>query len=432
MIPECTICSGDAGDELQCSVCTHHIHYQCALGFLPPDEFKNGAGKTNYICPPCVVGTSYELLHMAINAHKNAALNQLQPQNDRDKRAHRRTSVRDKVEEEEVISVEVTKPGDSESSESPEHHEFAELQSGDKTRAGKFKGALTSLKTLTANKTTVLLGDSNTHHITDSDVDPVKRSVAVRSVGGACIPAAATAFQQHDHTYPKIKRVVLSLGTNDELHKGDHCADDWPRYVELLGTECARVFPSATITFILPFQGISGVSDDFRKHLEHTLKSLCPSIKCCFPPSMRKKMSAGGVHINEEGRSAYVRFLQKRFTRYKAPLKQESQIGPHNQVKYPAAAQENPASNVGVGRNVSYRVGQQFPPLQFSAPPPTQMMYNHSQQFPPAQQGPMSQQFPPAQQGPMLREISDAITHMIMLHRGGPQQPYSGMNFIPR
>ena len=66
----CLICDREvAAPELRCKRCSATIHYQCGLGFDPPDELKSCEAKEEYICAPCLVGTSYGLLHLSLEAH---------------------------------------------------------------------------------------------------------------------------------------------------------------------------------------------------------------------------------------------------------------------------------------------------------------------------------------------------------------------------
>ena len=65
---ECVICGDESIDELQCADCKHCLHFNCALGFEPPDEFKASDLKSEYICPPCLCGSTDALLHQAMDA----------------------------------------------------------------------------------------------------------------------------------------------------------------------------------------------------------------------------------------------------------------------------------------------------------------------------------------------------------------------------
>ena len=64
---ECVICGDESIDELQCADCKHCLHFTCALGFEPPDEFKASDLKSEYICPPCLCGSTDALLHQAMD-----------------------------------------------------------------------------------------------------------------------------------------------------------------------------------------------------------------------------------------------------------------------------------------------------------------------------------------------------------------------------
>ena len=329
MMEHCTICTGDASGELSCSRCEYPCHYTCALGFEPPDEFKNSPHKHKFLCPPCVVGKSHNLLHVALNAHEknftrkptggdppptggappptggeppptggdpplNAA--NLSARDQRAAARERRVSARAENHTEPVTSG------------APK---LSDLSDTDLSRAAKPKYMISRLRNLPDHTNIVLFGDSNTHKIHGRRVDPEGQSVAIRSSGGLCIPAFVHALKENNDPCPRVKKLYLSLGTNDSLHSGEHCLEDWPHHIKSLQVECLRVFPRARLHFILPFKGLSGVPNSFIKVLEGLLREHCPKFQRLHPPSMINKVDNGGVHINPEGKTAYITFLQK-------------------------------------------------------------------------------------------------------------------------
>ena len=308
MAEECTICGeeGTAEQELQCTQCTGLVHFLCALG-VPINNPKNRTllSKGQYRCPVCVVSTNNRLVIKVVSANQ-VHLSQDVGQRFTPERLHNQADVvADELEEEVVDPTHAHERG----RDTP--HTVADLKPEDLARAGKPKYILSRLRNLPDHTNTVVIGDSNTHGIDGKQVDPTKHSVAVRSSGGLCIPAFVHALKAHADPCYRIKRLYLSLGTNDSLHEGDHCSEDWPHHIKALQVECLRVFPKARLHFILPFKGITGVSITFIKDLEKLLKELCPKFKRHHPPSMYKKVVAGGVHINRDGKASYLSFLQR-------------------------------------------------------------------------------------------------------------------------
>ena len=85
----CIICEVDCEvEEFKCRRCESSLHFTCALGFEPPDELKLADGKIRFLCPTCVVGTSYNLLHQALDAHSRCQAAKLESQVDWQPRAH--------------------------------------------------------------------------------------------------------------------------------------------------------------------------------------------------------------------------------------------------------------------------------------------------------------------------------------------------------
>ena len=103
------------------------------------------------------------------------------------------------------------------------------------------------------------------------------------------------------------------IGTNDSLHVADHCVGDRNQYLKVLYQESIRIFPKAAINFVLPFQGLQGVSQPFLDELEKDLKFSCPAIRVFRPPHMKNKISRGGIHLNKSGRSVFLGYLRSQF-----------------------------------------------------------------------------------------------------------------------
>ena len=356
---QCLVCNLDADGQLQCSVCKYHLHYVCVLGLDPPEDFKASGEKHKYVCPPCLVGTSYDLLHLAIDAHsRNAAAGSIKINvpSARGRRAERRASARDNVNGGMVVADPPLPTPDRVSVQGSDElggdsADLSPLHEADIARSNRLSFILNTFKNLPDHVTTLILGDSNTHKIRGNDLDPKGNKVCVRSFGGLCIYATVHALKNYEHEYSNIRKVAWSLGANDALHGEDqHCLDDYPHHVQALYTETKRVFPNSTVHFILPFSGIKAVTPAFRSSLQALLKEHAPEIKMHNPPNMSGKMMRDGVHINQAGKEAYVNFLMKKFTKNKPQPKQAS-VSDHPQ------GQPQPNTSTGSGHQQGHQVG---------------------------------------------------------------------------
>ena len=482
---ECSICHEEAVNELQCSSCKYYVHFKCVLGFAPPAGLESSTEKGKHICPPCLVGASNNLLHIAIDAHTST------PPSARELRAERRASFRG-AESVNTVSVTVQNQagsasppavkvnGDtpntvdtgapSEAGSTHPEHELSPLSPPDLARSGRPKYILKTLRNLPSHTDTLILGDSNSHHIDGKEIDPVNNSVAIRSSGGLCIVALVHALKEHTSPLNRLKKVYLAIGVNDFLHSDDHCLDDWPHHIKSLQTECLRVFPRAKLFFILPFRGLPSVPQSFLKELEHQLKTQAPKFKRLSSPFMRNKVDRGGVHINDKGKQHYLQFLQKvtgctkvieqarvdssvgtvqEKVQKDSDVKTESSTDPGQQHNGPPATTEqqpsgpptrmNPwAQQHGVPQSQMWPQGR---PPNIQSPWPSSFGWDNRSFFPqhqnyqsmhPAQRS-MFNVPPPSphfygQQGHLpghdsvVREITDAVTQA-MMQRYGQRQP---------
>lgn len=338
----CNICQADSTQELTCSNCKYSLHYSCALGFDPPDEFKLSILKGQYICPPCIVGTSYGLLHLALDAHSKqrppspiegdfGQLHNVSSESVHDGSHGSNSTVLDAGQDHEatvpihrsnrpntVIRNNSTRTGRSVESLHGEG-EFIPIHPSDMARSKRLSMILNTFKNLPDHVNTIVYTDSNGKGVRGKEVDPKGNSVCVRSFSGLCIVSAVYALQQYDKfPYRGIKKIVWCLGTNDAWHGStEHCPNETQKYATALYSETRRIFPNASVTFVLPSTGIKGVSGGFIKELEQLMKQNCPEMKTIHPPSMRGMMKPGGKHINDEGTRAFVNFLMRRFTKCK-------------------------------------------------------------------------------------------------------------------
>ena len=348
------MCTLEVTEELKCKWCSHLCHFKCIIG----REVKNVSNRAyfghakNFVCPVCIVGRNNVLTLKAMSA--NQAYIQLQhavdftlnlsssassPAGDRSSAAPSddeddveaaephlepppSTPVAAHVGQNNPDSPHVQQPDTVEHPVHERRQQDIEAATdectpspGDVTRSKRLTSMLNTLHTMPHHKTTLIMGDSNTHGVSPTQVDPENDSVAVKSFGGLCIVAAVYALQQYKLSHKHVKRAVWSLGTNDALHEGEHCLEESDKYMKALYKETSRIFPKASVEFLLPFSGIQGVSEKFRQDLGKSLKINCPRIKVHHMPSMRNKLNKDGVHINWAGKRAYIEFLMKRFTK---------------------------------------------------------------------------------------------------------------------
>ena len=180
-------------------------------------------------------------------------------------------------------------------------------------RAKKLSYILRTLKYIPHHPNSIFLGDSHLTGVDGKDIDPTDNQARVRSVGGLCIVSTVVALSQHKLVHQKFKNVIFVLGTNDCLHINQHCLDDRYKYFRLLYQEAKRIFPRATINFVTPFSGLTGVSETYLSDLVKDIKYACPNIKVYRPPSMKNKIGKKGIHLNKSGRELFSNFLRSKF-----------------------------------------------------------------------------------------------------------------------
>ena len=451
---QCLICSTEVNDvELQCKWCSRQCHFDCAFGRPVKKNtayFSNG----NFACPVCIVGRNNDLTLKAVSTNQIHIQNQhatdfvlnktlihdIADDITDDEDLDGTNDGEDKEEAAELVDETAAAEGDGGSvpvnsgdaitpevivAETPsqpsptrrvdeeqvELEGFTPAHPGDVARSNRLSLILNTLKNLPDHKTTLILGDSNTHGVQGDKVDPESGTVAVRSFSGLCIVAAVLALKKYRYSYRNIKRLAWSLGTNDALHSKDHCSDDFEKYLKALYSESSRIFPQASISFILPFNGIPGVSGEFRKGLINALKIHCPKIWRCRPPSMVNKMKGGSVHINAEGKRAYINYLMANFTKCKPQQQSHPPARPpsHSSGRKTAGGKEN------LRTRGPPRVSG--PPYVDRVPLPPHM----SSSTPEIGTGQQTQAGHPSS---MVHELAEALSHIMMIRRRGPQ-PYS-------
>ena len=189
----------------------------------------------------------------------------------------------------------------------------AELHEADVSRSKKLSYILNSFKNIPHHRNIAVIGDSNLHGVKESVIDSKTKQIVVRGCSGLCVPAAVHALKQYKHKYIHFKRVIWSLGTNDLLHKDQHCPDDWQCHLESLFNETKRVFPKAKIGFVMPFHGLPSIPQSYIKFINDSVKDASPSVKRYTIPTMKKKVKGDGVHITAEGAHVFESFMKKTF-----------------------------------------------------------------------------------------------------------------------
>ena len=345
MDTNCLVCEGAVRGELTCGRCGLECHFSCVIGCqVNNPRTRSTIQKGNFRCPICLVSRRDDLTISVMQ---------------RNQRLHRDNEINfaldpttvdptqqggQDVEEEENVTVEgadVT-PAVAAPPTSPQHRrdqpadtpqagagahigpqqgpntdqppvDFIPIHKECNVKGKKFLASLNNFLTVPQHATTVLLGDSLAHNINKRDVDPDSDTLRVRSVGGLCTVAAVQALRRVTRTHGRIKRVIWSLGTNDHLHQANHCHEERSRYFRALQTETSRVFPNASVHFVVPYIGMKHLQRKDINDIVKVVKLNCPKFKIHHPPSLKDKVDSQGVHPNREGRRVFTNFFRSRF-----------------------------------------------------------------------------------------------------------------------
>ena len=468
----CTVCNDDCLAELKCSQCHKLCHYVCGLGFNPVEEFKASNLTTEqFICAPCIVGSSYPLLHLALEAHSDAhsksstrsrtasnvsskssvtsnvsslrhiglspihsdvtqqtIRSHLQVTHDsvpapEDPAAASVQNIRARSQTPPPRPERTLRPADNSAGTEP-HPQRAPLHSNCASKSKRLSYVLRSLfNNLPDNATNVFIGDSLQKGLVKRDIDQNTDSVRIRSVGGLCVVATVHSLIQHKLTHPKIKKVVYTLGINDHLHRFNHCHEEKARYFKALEVESARVFPNATINFVIPYKGMESenITDTVQSDLQKLLRENCPNTRCLNPPNLTGKVSRGGIHPSETGTLVLTEWYSKVFvgpiTRvFKRSSGRKAQGRPYSRAHLPS---DTPPINSATGEIPTHH--QQAKTLH----PPNMSQAQHAQL---SQQGPLTR-------GGLAGEIVTAFTQMMNMWGQQPRQPninrYQGPQWPP-
>lgn len=320
--------------------------------------------------------------------------------------------------------------------------ETAELHESDITRSKKLVYFLKSFKNIPRHRKVVIFGDSNLLSVQESGIDPKDKSVIVRGCSGLCVPAAVYALQQCSSRFNHIKKVVWSLGTNDFLHRDQHCPDDWQCHLENLIRETHRIFPYAKIGFILPFHGLPKIPQEVIKFMDESVKKITGvPVKRYNVPSMRNKVQGDGVHITAEGAHVFEEFVRNTFLGRSNIVKEGSRATSSHYLNHSSSSsqQENshgttPSSQHQTSHGTSQQFGshsgnpQSYTGVASDRRPGmcdfgnvgfNQQFYQPPPPIPPQQF--FRPHFPmfPNLQGQMVREISEAVAAAMLTRQHG-------------
>ena len=208
-------------------------------------------------------------------------------------------------------------PSSTGSSGTVTNPQWAPLEQNCKAKVGRFNFILRTLfNHLPDHGTTLFLGDSLQKGLKKRELDKHSGSIRIRSEGGLCVIAMVHSLLNHKEKHPQIKKVVYTIGVNDYLHRRRHCADDFASYFKALQAESHRIFPNATLHFVIPYKGM--VSEDtkgadIQPVLQKMLSENCPKIRVHVPPNLDGKLRDDGIHPSESGNIVLTKWYSKVF-----------------------------------------------------------------------------------------------------------------------
>ena len=338
----CFLCTEEVQEALEfhlkCSSCDEVLHYRCGMGYEDPVKaFRVSPGKQQYKCPVCVIGSSYNFIHLALRKHERLSTLdvQVQAEDDTTESEASHTPAVDgdgAVHASPATSVNGVDAGDlshishtSDSQRIPSGQEQRPRTStagtdqslqtvvgeAESRRVKRCKGMLYGLKHIPNTVDTLILLDSNGRDIKVENIDGTGKKLCLRSIGGLCCAATTQALKDCKPRYPKIKALYLGLGTNDHLHARDHPGERVD-YIKQLDSQIRKVFPNAATNFILPFSAIKDLGVDYVKNLAASIKSAGVRWRIHQSPTMKDKLVGPRfLHLKPEGKAAFIKWLSK-------------------------------------------------------------------------------------------------------------------------
>ena len=138
-----------------------------------------------------------------------------------------------------------------------------------------------------------------------------------------------------------VKTLAFGLCTNDELHRREH-KEEMSSYIKKLDMIARKVFPDAKISFSLPFSSIRGLGVDYVNGLRHSIKEADVGWNILVTQSMQNKLvGQQQIHLNQSGRWAYIKWLQKIFNQNQQAVREESSQALHQS---PTSQQQQPVA----------------------------------------------------------------------------------------
>ena len=340
----CFLCSEEVGEALEfhlkCSSCDKILHYRCGMGYEDPVKaFRTSPGKQQYKCPVCIIGSSYNFIHLALRKHELLSTQDVQAEDDdnTESEASHISAVDGgrAVQTSPAPSLNDGGVGDvSHISHTPEGIDSQAIPPGQEPRprtstvgtdpslqpvlpvsesrlVKRCKGMLYGLKHIPNTVDTLILLDSNGRDIKVENIDSTGKKLCLRQIGGLCCAATTQALKDCKPKYPKIKALYIGLGTNDHLHRRHHPGER-VEYIKKLDSQIRKVFPNAATNFILPFSAIKDLGADFVKSLAASIKSAGVGWRIHQSPSMKDKLVGPRfIHLKPEGKTAFTKWLCK-------------------------------------------------------------------------------------------------------------------------
>lgn len=328
----CQTCDNDAsGQTMSCIKCTSSIHvYRCSDApdlctetlLKSWDSWRNKYQNIQFICSPCLEILNQETTvadKVANMEGKIISLNQeflelkQTLQKDAPTPPAKVTLKVDKIAQPAAASavIELADPVDDTGVNDSGHdgENFQPLSGPDTSRAKKLQKFLENTNLRRCK--TVFIMDSNGNGVKGPDLDP-DGGCKVITCGGLCIVGAVHALMAYTDTHKNVKKVVLVIGTNDQLHSDEHKPSERIAYIKALYNHAHRIFPYAHVNIVLPF---GGTKIDY-KSIEALAKDITEAdvpIKQYRGPNMRRKLQRDNLHMNAEGKSLFKDFLRSRF-----------------------------------------------------------------------------------------------------------------------
>ena len=342
LIP-CCYCSGPVKDDrLQCSSCHRTYHFRCGTGLSNVSDrtILTYLKDCGFKCSLCKIGEKNSLIHAVItinqNFNENKHATDFHPGNIIQEEAAAAdvpvdlgggdASINSRLGSTASTHSRSGSPRSIRGSVSSGHIPNGQRPRNSTTASDNFrrvlsqpefrrvkrcKGMLYGLKNIPTSVDSLMLLDSNGRDIKAENIDGSGSKLCFRQIGGLCCAATTQALKECKPKYPKIKNLYLGLGTNDHLHSQEHPGERVD-YIKSLDKEVRKVFPKASLHFILPFSAIKGLGETYVRSLAASIKDAGVRWKIHQSPAMKGKLVAPNlIHLSKEGKDIFVKWLRK-------------------------------------------------------------------------------------------------------------------------